>query len=135
MATLPYGVLLFVLAAQGGGLPPPVDAMEQLQNDLGGAIARGHFSLADREKLNEINAVLGENIAEQRSAHHVDQRKMKAALKDIEKIEDREIELMEEAEKVKGIVAEAEKASAADAITAIVLAVLVGFDLLPPVGW
>jgi hypothetical protein len=91
MATLPYGVLLFVLAAQGGGLPPPVDAMEQLQNDLGGAIARGHFSLADREKLNEINAVLGENIAEQRSAHHVDQRKMKAALKDIEKIEDRRL--------------------------------------------
>jgi len=89
--TLPHGVLLIFLAAQGGGLPPLVDAMEQLQNDLGGAIARGHFSLQDREKLNAINATLGENIAEQRSAHHVDQRKMKAALNDIGKIEDRRL--------------------------------------------
>jgi hypothetical protein len=59
-----------------------------MQNDLNSAVARGHFSLADREKLNGINAVLGENLGSARGAKHADQKKVKAALKDIEKLED-----------------------------------------------
>jgi hypothetical protein len=84
-------MILLAMTAQSGGLPPLVDALEQMQNDLGGAIARGRLSLQDREKLNEINAVLGENLGAERGAHHIDQRKVKVALKDIEKLEDKNV--------------------------------------------
>jgi hypothetical protein len=76
--------ILLILAAQGADRPSLAEAMEALQNDLSAAIARGHPGVEDREKWNQINAVLGENIGQESASRSVNDKKLKALMKDVD---------------------------------------------------
>jgi hypothetical protein len=63
-----------------------LEVLENLQNDLSGAIVRGHLSDDDRSRLLDINGILAVNLGRQRNKKPVDGKEMKSTVKDISKL-------------------------------------------------
>ena len=63
-----------------------VELLEQLQNNLGSAVAHAVFSYDDRVRINEFNAILARNIGAERGPQRADPRELKNMLRDIRKL-------------------------------------------------
>jgi hypothetical protein len=63
-----------------------LEVLENLQNDLNSAIARGHLTDDDRGRLLDINGVLAVNLGRERNHKPVDEKELKSTMKDIEKL-------------------------------------------------
>ena len=78
-----------------------LEVLENLQNDLSGAMARGHQSDDDRSRLLDINGVLAVNLGRVRNKKPVDQKELKSTIKQIEKLVGKQAFAREDASKVK----------------------------------
>jgi hypothetical protein len=63
-----------------------LEVLENLQNDLSGAIVRGHLSDDDRSRLLDINGILAVNLGRQRNKKPLDEKEMKSTMKEIGKL-------------------------------------------------
>ncbi len=79
-------VAAWALTAQDHVPRARVELLESVQNDLNGVIARGTLAYDDRVALNDLIGVIGKNIGSERGSHNVDEKELKNALKEIQKI-------------------------------------------------
>jgi hypothetical protein len=63
-----------------------LEVLENLQNDLNSATARGRLTDDDRSRLLDINGVLAVNLGRERNRKPVDEKELKSTMKEIEKL-------------------------------------------------